>query len=246
MQADPLVSVVIPVKDEAANVATLAREIGQVLDGVIPFEMIFVDDGSTDATVDQLVQLKDAFGSRLRILRHVRNAGQSAAITSGVRAARGRWIATLDGDGQNDPADLPRLLGRTQIDLDPPARVLIQGARTRREDDWLRRVSSRVANAVRGALLNDQTPDSGCGIKLLPRSLYLELPYFDHMHRFMPALALRAGAAVQCIGVNHRPRGGGKSKYGLNNRLWAGLVDLFGVMWLRRRGRLDFQAREDS
>lgn len=246
MHADPLISVVIPVKDEAANVATLAGEIRQALDGVVPFEVIFVDDGSTDATVERLAALKGDFGGRLRILRHVRNAGQSAAITSGVRAAHGRWIATLDGDGQNDPADLPHLLARVDAQADPAPRVLIQGARTRREDDWLRRLSSRVANAVRGGLLQDQTPDSGCGIKLLPRALYLDLPYFDHMHRFMPALVLRAGGTVQCVGVNHRPRGGGQSKYGINNRLWAGLVDLLGVMWLRRRGRLDFQAREET
>ncbi|MFZ5534502.1 MAG: glycosyltransferase family 2 protein [Pseudomonadota bacterium] len=246
MHADPLVSVVIPVKDEAANVTTLAREIRQALDGVVSFEVIFVDDGSTDATVATLAALKTEFDGRLRVLRHLRNAGQSAAITSGVRAARGLWIATLDGDGQNDPADLPNLLARVDLTRDPPARVLVQGARLRREDDWLRRISSRVANAVRGALLQDQTPDSGCGIKVLPRALYLELPYFDHMHRFMPALALRAGAIVQCVGVHHRPRGGGQSKYGLNNRLWAGIVDLLGVMWLRRRARLDFQAREES
>ncbi len=246
MHADPLISVVIPVKDEAANVATLAGEIRQALDGVVPFEVIFVDDGSTDATVERLAALKRDFGGRLRILRHVRNAGQSAAITSGVRVARGRWIATLDGDGQNDPADLPQLLARVDAQANPAPRVLIQGARTRREDDWLRRLSSWVANTVRGGLLQDQTPDSGCGIKLLPRALYLDLPYFDHMHRFMPALVLRAGGTVQCVGVNHRPRGGGKSKYGLNNRLWAGLVDLLGVMWLRRRGRLNFQAREET
>lgn len=169
MHADPLVSVVIPVKDEAANVTTLAREIRDALNGVVPFEVIFVDDGSTDATVETLAGLKTEFDGQLQILRHLRNAGQSAAITSGVRAARGRWIATLDGDGQNDPADLPNLLSRVDLTRDPPARVLIQGARLRREDDWLRRVSSRVANAVRGGLLQDQTPDSGCGIKLLPR-----------------------------------------------------------------------------
>src|SRR5207249_4784685 len=160
--------------------------------------------------------------------------GQSAAISTGVHAGRGAWIATLDGDGQNDPADLPAMWGLArQASPSPP--LLITGYRERRRDSWSRRVASRIANAIRARLLGDRTPDTGCGLKLFPRSLFLDLPYFDHMHRFLPALVLREGGTVLSVPVNHRPRHGGMSKYGVFDRLRAGIIDLVGVMWLQRR-----------
>jgi dolichol-phosphate mannosyltransferase len=168
----------------------------------------------------------------LRVLRHRRSAGQSAALVSAIRAARGTWIATLDGDGQNDPADIPALLARAEA-ADSPA--LVAGWRARRRDTALKRLSSRLANAVRGALLGDRTPDTGCGLKVFRRETFLRLPPFDHMHRFLPALVRRDGGTVVNQRVNHRPRAAGRSKYGVMNRLFVGIVDLFGVMWLQRR-----------
>ncbi len=230
-------SVVVPVRNEADNVAPLLEEIRDALEGRCEYEVVYVDDGSTDGTLDRLKALQRGF-PRLRVLRHARCCGQSTAIRTGVAAARGAWIATLDGDGQNDPADILRLLAVREAEGGEGARLMVAGWRRRRHDDWLRRVSSRVANAVRAWLLHDGTPDTGCGLKLFPRTLFLELPYFDHMHRFLPALARRAGARVVSVEVNHRPRTRGRSKYGLHDRLWAGLVDLAGVMWLMRRSRL--------
>jgi dolichol-phosphate mannosyltransferase len=225
-------SVVVPVCNEAENVVPLAREIHAVLAAYQPSEMIFVDDGSTDGTAAALQAARAGGIGELRVIRHERRSGQSAAICSGVRAARAEWIATLDGDGQNDPADIPRLLAARQQDGELR---LINGNRTTRRDTWLRRLSSRVANGVRGGLLGDHTPDTGCGIKVFHRDTFLDLPRFDHMHRFLPALFQRAGAKMVSVPVSHRPRQRGVSKYGLHNRLWVGIVDLFGVMWLIRR-----------
>jgi dolichol-phosphate mannosyltransferase len=224
-------SVVVPVCNEADNVGPLAREIHAAL-AACPHEILFVDDGSTDGTVAALHAARAAGVTGLRVLRHERRSGQSTAVRTGVRAARADWIATLDGDGQNDPADIPKLLAAS--DADSELR-LIMGNRTTRRDTWLRRMSSRVANGVRGSLLSDHTPDTGCGIKLFHRETFLQLPHFDHMHRFMPALFQRSGAKSVSVPVGHRPRMQGKSKYGLHNRLWVGIVDLFGVMWLIRR-----------
>ncbi|MDY6941411.1 MAG: glycosyltransferase family 2 protein [Pseudomonadota bacterium] len=245
MPIQPELSVVIPVKDEAENVANLAAEIHAALKGVIPFEMIFVDDGSSDATAERILAARVELGDHLRLLRHARNAGQSAAVATGVRHARAPWIATLDGDGQNNPADIPKLLARVGLPGTADSNVLVNGHRVSRQDTWLRRISSRVANTVRGGLLNDNTPDSGCGLKLLPRELFLRLPYFDHMHRFIPALVIRAGGQVVSVPVDHRPRVAGRSKYGLNNRLWVGLVDLLGMIWLNRRARSPQQVSEE-
>ena len=226
-------SVVIPVKNEAENIAPLAGEIRAALDGLVEYEILFVDDGSTDATGAEVSRLA-ARMPQVRLLHHARNCGQSAAIRTGVRAARAACIATLDGDGQNDPADIPALwrLAR-QAPANPP--LMIAGYRERRQDSWSKRLASGVANAVRGRLLRDRTPDTGCGLKLFPRSLFLDLPYFDHMHRFLPALVLREGGVVRSVPVNHRPRRQGVSKYGVLDRLGVGIVDLFGVMWLQRR-----------
>ena len=210
----------------------LAQEIHAALAPYAPAEIIFVDDGSTDDTVEALLAARARGIPELRVIRHQRRAGQSAAMHTGIRSARAEWIVTLDGDGQNDPADIPALISARQQN---GAARLITGHRVARRDTWLRRFSSRVANGVRSRLLADRTPDTGCGIKLMHRDTFLELPRFDHMHRFMPALFRRAGAAILSVPVAHRPRTRGTSKYGVHNRLWCGIVDLLGVMWLIRR-----------
>ena len=239
------VSVVIPVCNEADNVVPLAREIHAALGAGGAPEIIFVDDGSTDGTA-AAVQAARAEMPGVRLLRHSRRSGQSAAVRNGVRAARNEWIATLDGDGQNDPADFPAMIEALQAARLAGQDVrLVMGNRVTRRDTWLRRLSSRVANGVRGKLLDDGTPDTGCGIKLMHRETFLELPAFDHMHRFLPALYQRHGATVISVPVNHRPRTRGTSKYGLHNRLWVGIVDMIGVMWLRARYRAGLVVTEE-
>ncbi len=228
-------SVVVPVLNEVDNVEPLVREIGAALDGNLPYEIVYVDDGSTDGTLERLAELQQRLSpGRLRVLRHERNFGQSAALHSGVEAARAPWIATLDGDGQNDPADIPKLLAVRDDPEAPAGLCLVSSIRQKRRDSWLRRVSSRVANGVRQRLLHDRTTDTGSGLKLFSRQAFLELPYFDHMHRFIPALIQRGGE-MATVEVSHRPRRHGKSKYGVHNRLWTGIVDMLGVMWLQRR-----------
>jgi dolichol-phosphate mannosyltransferase len=230
------ISVVIPVRNEAGNIAPLVAEIAAALNRIAAYEIVYVDDGSEDSTAAEIRRLRAAL-PQLRVVSHARSYGQSAAIRSGVKAARGDWIATLDGDGQNDPADIPALwrIAQELSGDHPEARLLIVGHRGRRRDSWSKRRASAVANAVRRRLLRDDTPDTGCGLKLFPRALFLDLPYFDHMHRFLPALVLREGGIVRSVPVNHRPRRRGVSKYGVLDRLGVGIVDLFGVMWLRRR-----------
>lgn len=229
-------SVVIPVYNEAGNIRPLASEVCAALAGR-EFELIFVDDASTDDTQAEASRVQAEFGPAIVVVRHARNAGQSTALHTGFRVARYDWVVTLDGDGQNDPADIPRLLAVLERpDFD--RRVsLITGLRRRRQDTWVRRLSSRVANAVRRAVLKDGVPDTGCGLKLIDRSVFLNLPYFDHMHRFIPALIQQGGGQVISVPVNHRPRNWGRSKYGIGNRLFTGLVDLAGVAWLGRRNR---------
>ncbi len=228
---DPLLSVVVPVRNEGPNIAPLIAEIEAAL-AATPHEIVYVDDGSTDDTPDRLREATQT--APLRVLRHRQSCGQSAAIVTGVKAARGRWIATLDGDGQNDHADIPRLLARA---LAAQGTVLVAGHRVARKDGRVKRITSRLANRIRARLLGDATPDTGCGLKLFPRALFLELPHFDHMHRFLPALALRQGAAVVSEPVNHRPRIRGRSNYGTFDRLAVSLFDLIGVAWLQRRGK---------
>jgi dolichol-phosphate mannosyltransferase len=226
-------SIVIPVRNEAENIAPLAGEISAALDGLATYEVIYVDDGSSDGTAAEIMRLA-VEAPHLRLLRHLRSCGQSAAVLTGVKAARGSWIATLDGDGQNDPADIPLLWRQAcAAPADPP--LLLAGHRANRQDSRSKRIASRVANALRSRLLGDATPDTGCGLKLFPRALFLDLPAFDHMHRFLPALVLRAGGAVRSVPVNHRPRRRGISNYGVLDRLGVGIVDLFGVWWLQRR-----------
>ena len=230
-------SVLVPVKNEQDNIEPLIREIVAALQSKAEFEILYINDGSTDNTQSVLEKLKPEF-PMLRVIRHRHSCGQSQAVTSGVRAARYEWIATLDGDGQNDPADIPALLAKLADAGQPKNLELLAGWRARRNDTFLRRLSSKVANGVRSRLLKDNTPDTGCGLKLFARETFLRLPNFDHLHRFLPALVMRGGGAVVSVPVHHRARERGTSKYGVHNRLWVGIVDLFGVAWLQRRVRL--------
>jgi len=231
----PELAVVVPVRDEAENIAPLLAVIEAALASVRALEIIYVDDGSRDATPERLRQMRTQY-PRLRVVRHKESCGQSQALVTGIRAARAELIATLDGDGQNDPADILRLLARLR-DEPPEARnrLLVAGQRTKRRDTPIRRISSRIANGVRSRLLGDRTPDTGCGLKVFARTAFLDMPHFDHMHRFLPALMIRQGGRVVSVPVNHRQRQRGRSKYGLWDRLWVGIVDLLGVMWLQAR-----------
>lgn len=227
-------SVVVPVFNEQGNVATLAHEIVAALRGAVPgFEIVFVDDSSRDGTLDALLALKSQV-PELRVLHHAAQSGQSRAIRNGVNAARGEWIATLDGDGQNDPADLPKLLAAR--DAAAHEVKLFAGWRVDRRDSGSKRLASKWANAIRARMLRDDTPDTGCGTKLFERAAFLDLPYFNHMHRYLPALMQRAGWRTISVPVNHRPRVAGVSKYNNLGRAWVGLRDLRGVAWLIKRG----------
>lgn len=230
---NPAVSVVIPVRDEADNIEGLVAEVVAVLEPQTAFEIIAVDDGSRDATPARLRALRERFG--IRVLVNPRSLGQSTATWLGVRAAHSDLVVTIDGDGQNDPADIPLMLRALK---DNPAAALVMGYRRARLDRGVKRLSSRVANHVRRAVLRDDNPDSACGLKLFRRDDYLALPYFDHMHRFVPALIRRSGGTVLQVAVNHRRRTAGRSKYGTLDRLAAGIIDLFGVYWLAKRYRL--------
>ena len=230
-------SVVVPVLNEAGNIEPLVAEVVAALDTGPRFEILYVDDGSDDATPRELAAARRRY-PQLRVITHRRPCGQSTALRTGVVAARGEWIATLDGDGQNDPADIPKLLTVAQQAAATGQSLLVAGYRTRRQDSSIKRVSSRVANAVRSRLLRDATPDTGCGLKVFRRTDFLALPYFDHMHRFLPALMQRAGGRVTSVEVNHRHRQRGASKYGTLDRLAVGVVDLLGVMWLARRAHI--------
>lgn len=233
-------SVVIPVKDEAANIRQLLMEIHAAVGALPHYEVIVVEDGSSDATLAVLravkrEQLNSARPLPLVIVVNPHNLGQSTSILMGAKQARFPWIVTLDGDGQNDPADIPKLL---QCAAQSPGIALIAGQRTKRRDSWNKRIASRIANRIRATLLRDGTPDTGCGLKAIRRDVLLALPYFNHMHRYLPALVRRHRGGVRLVGVNHRHRTEGRSKYGTLDRAWAGIWDLLGVMWLMRRNRL--------
>lgn len=227
-------SVVVPVHNETDNLRPLIEEIEAAVKGLGAYEILYIDDGSTDDTFEILMGLQREFKA-LRVLRHKACCGQSTAVRTGILAARGRVIATLDGDGQNDPANIPALFEAWESLSKEGRGALVAGYRKNRKDTGWRKFSSRFANGIRARLLQDRTPDTGCGLKLFDRSLFLTMPYFDHMHRFLPALAQRAGARVVSVEVNHRPRTRGVSKYGTWHRLWVGIWDLMGVMWLQRR-----------
>ncbi|HXC54627.1 MAG TPA: glycosyltransferase family 2 protein [Rhizomicrobium sp.] len=235
-------SVVVPVKDEAENVGPLAREIAAAVAGEASAEIIFVDDGSSDGTGAALAALKAEIPA-LRVIRHGRNLGQSRGIRTGVRAARADIIVTLDGDGQNDPADIPKLLA---ILRGPDAQNIgvVSGVRAKRQDTYSRRLASRLGNAIRARLLNDGASDTGCGLKAFRRDAFLALPYFDHLHRFIITLMLREGYDVRFVEVNHRPRAHGTSKYTNFGRLLVSVNDLLGVRWLQRRFRGGAEATE--
>src|SRR5690242_16191777 len=231
----PDLSVVVPVYNERDNIPPLLDEIVAALRGRVSFEIVYVDDSSDDDSLEVLKIARTGI-PELRVVRHLERSGQSTAIWNGVRAATGEWIATLDGDGQNDPADIPKLL-EARAQANPNIR-LFAGWRTTRRDTFNKRISSRIANGVRSALLRDDTPDTGCGLKLFERQTFLLLPYFDHMHRYLPALVKRAGFESVSVPVAHRHRTRGVSKYGMLDRLWVGLADLRGVSWLMRRAKV--------
>jgi dolichol-phosphate mannosyltransferase len=230
----PELSVVVPVFNEQDNIPPLIAEIVAALRDRVDFEIVYVDDASRDGSIAVLTEAKRA-NPELRVVAHASQSGQSTAIRNGVKAARGRWIATLDGDGQNDPADIPKLLAMR--DESSAAIKLYAGWRVNRQDSGSKRWASKWANAIRSRLLRDETPDTGCGIKLFEREAFLDLPYFDHMHRYLPALMQRAGWQVRSVPVNHRARGAGVSKYNNLNRALVGIADLRGVAWLIRRSR---------
>ena len=240
----PEFSIVIPAKDEADSIGPLIDEIAGCLEGVTRFEVVCVDDGSSDGTAAVLRQAQ-ARHPWLRVIRHEAPCGQSTATLTGVQRAEADWIITMDGDGQNPPGEIVKLVD-AWAKVDDRRVWMVAGQRAKRHDSWLRRVSSRIANNVRARLLRDGILDTGCSLKLFRRDIFLALPYFDHMHRFLPALVQRQGGHVIVVPVAHRPRQRGISKYGFHNRLWPGIVDLMGVMWLQRRTRLPRIAEADA
>jgi len=230
----PTVSIVVPVRNEAGNIAPLIAEIAAALGTSLGFEIIYVNDGSTDRTESELTLLM-ASRPWLRQIQHQTSCGQSAAVSTGVRHARAAVVVTLDGDGQNDPAFIPALL--QALAAGAPQVGLIAGQRTGRQATGFKKWQSRIANAVRGAVLRDGTRDTGCGLKAFRRDLFLALPYFDGLHRFLPALVRREGYEIGYVDVVDRPRRAGTSNYGMWDRLWVGILDLLGVWWLIRRRR---------
>jgi glycosyltransferase involved in cell wall biosynthesis len=229
--ASPRVSVIVPVRNEVGNIAPLVGEIARAMTAYCPFEIIYVNDGSTDATEAELrVLMKEC--AFLRQIKHAESCGQSAAVRSGAVAARAPIIVTLDGDGQNDPAFLPALIDALERD---PGIGLVAGQRVGRKASAFKRLQSRIANTARKAVLHDGTRDTGCGLKALRREVFLALPYFDGLHRFLPALVRRDGYRIAYVDVVDRPRLHGVSNYGMWDRLWVGLLDLAGVWWLIRR-----------
>lgn len=226
-------SVVIPVQNEEENVRMLIDEVRQALDGVLNYELIYVNDGSTDSTLEILEQYRSEF-SLLKIFSHEKGVGQSTAVQTGVKHAESPVIATLDGDGQNDPADIPALF-QVLIENSASGVVLVNGYRKKRKDTFIKRMSSRFANGIRRWLLDDDTPDTGCGLKVFSRDAYLDIPFFDHLHRFLPAMMINGGGQVMSVEVNHRERQLGSSHYGFFDRLWVGIFDILGVIWLKAR-----------
>jgi glycosyltransferase involved in cell wall biosynthesis len=229
----PNVSIVVPVRNEAGNVATLVAEIAAALANGPSFELIYVNDGSTDRTESELTLLM-ASRPWLRQVKHETSCGQSAAVTTGVRHARAPVVVTLDGDGQNDPSFIPALLKEL---AKSPRMGLVAGQRVGRKATGFKKLQSRIANGVRGAVLRDGTRDTGCGLKAFRRDVFLVLPYFDGLHRFLPALVRREGYDIGYVDVVDRPRHAGTSNYGMWDRLWVGILDLMGVWWLIRRRR---------
>lgn len=225
-------SVVIAVLNEAENVAAVTAEVLAALEPAAPFEIVYVDDGSTDATPELIQAIADQ-DRRVRLVRHDRRCGKSQAVRTGVLHARSAFVGTLDGDGQNEPADLPGMLAHVWNATGKAP--LVAGIRTRRNDPWSRLVATRIANGFRAAVLGDRCPDTGCGVKVFRRDDFLLLPVFEGMHRFLPALFQRYGHPLVNHPVRHRPRLAGKSKYTNLGRAIVGLFDTLGVIWLVRR-----------
>ena len=240
--SNPAVSVVVPVRNERDNIAPLLAEIAAALDGRWAFEVVYVDDGSTDGSADELARLR-MLHPWLRQVRHAKSCGQSSAVRTGVQAARGEMVATIDGDGQNDPAFIPAMLN--VLEQGAPRVGLVAGQRVGRKASGFKKLQSRIANGVRGAVLRDGTRDTGCGLKAFRRDVFLRLPYFDGLHRFLPALVKREGFAIGYVDVVDRPRGHGTSNYGMWDRLWVGILDLAGVWWLIRRKKSVPEISED-
>ena len=228
------ISIVIPFHNESENITPLISKVDDVLQKMeLDYEIVAVDDASTDDSYAILQKLTQNY-PKLRLLHHINNCGQSTSVVTGVRNARGEFIATLDGDGQNDPEDIPNLY-KAMVTSDNPNLKMVAGYRKKRKDTIFKRWGSKIANAVRSRMLKDSTPDTGCGLKLFYRETFLRLPYFDHMHRFLPALVQREGGDVISVEVNHFPRVHGTSHYNNLQRLGVGIIDLIGVMWLIRR-----------
>lgn len=241
-----MLSVVVPVHNEAENIAPLIAEIAALKNRVPLMEIVYVDDGSTDGTLAELKKIQ-GIEPMLRVIVQQPRSGQSCATWTGVLAATQPICVTLDGDGQNDPEGITGMFATFMEHANAGKRVMVAGQREKREDNFLRKLSSRVANRVRSALLRDGVRDTGCALKMFRRDDYLALPYFNHMHRFLPALMIRAGVSIALSPVKHRPRTRGTSKYGVMNRLWVGIVDLFGVCWLQARARpITLTTREEK
>ncbi len=236
MHTTPEISVVIPAKNEVQNIEPLVAEILSSLDGITSFEIIYVDDGSDDETAQKVLSVQRLYPGKVRLIQHEHSVGQSTSIYNGVIRSIGKTIVTLDADGQNNPADIPKLLKLAER-YNPKSDFCISGYRKSRKDTAWKRLQSRIANKVRSYLLSDNTPDTGCGLKVFPKDTFLKLPYFDHMHRYIPALIKRIGGEINTVEVSHRDRQHGTSKYGMWGRLCAGLVDLLGLLWLQKRTR---------
>lgn len=243
MAQSPLFSVVAPMLNEAENVDSMAREIAEACAPLGPFEAIFVNDGSTDGTSEEIAALRTEF-PWLREVRHASPCGQSAAVRSGVIAARAPFICTIDGDGQNPPSEIPNLV---RFFLDHHDGVgLVAGQRVARQDTQSKKIASRLANRIRAWILKDDTRDTGCGLKAFPRDLFLQLPFFDHIHRYLPALVKREGYRIELIDVSHRAREAGRSKYNNLGRALVGVQDLLGVRWLINRRKLPEVVHTDT
>ncbi len=234
----PTVTIVIPAKNEADNIRPLIHEIKAAMEGQFDYELIYVDDGSTDQTFEILKAVRDEGFKKLTVIRHQQSVGQSFSVLNGARHGLGEWLVVLDADGQNDPADIPGMLKAIQTAYaQDQMNVGIIGHRVNRRDDWVKRLSSKLANGFRNWMLKDGIPDVGCGLKAVRRDWYIRLPAFNHMHRYVPTLVQSLGGHMLVHPVNHRPRMAGTSNYGVWNRLWVGLVDVFGVRWLQMRAK---------
>ncbi len=232
-----MISVVIPAKDELENIKPLVEEIYTALSDLADFEIVYVDDGSDDGTFDEISRLKNAGFPVLRALKHKDSVGQSTAIYNGIKAAKGELIITLDADGQNNPINIPAMLEKA-MEFPAGEHFCIAGYRKNRKDTAWKRFQSRIANKVRARILHDGTPDTGCGLKIFPRDTFLQLPYFDHMHRYIPALVHRLEGKIVVVEVDHRDRQAGISKYDMWGRLWVGLIDMWAVRWLQKRAKI--------